>query len=251
MPAEADQQSLDVSPVLVCSIRRSGSLRAFRYALSMVRVYQVYNCLSFSAITVSPELLRGCCRSARGFARRVPRLRRLRAIEMECRPVTLDLPGPGALQCTMPSAPPLSDRALKYGRNVMATSGVIVVLAWVPEIDVEKFKPFGFEISSGGALSIWGVLCAVLVYYFASFIFDSCIDIPVWRDEQKANLVLLRRVKEGLSHNPDELSAVKSTQHTLWRLWVDLGAPTGLFIAAMTAAILRIVDLWPTGANGV
>ena len=78
----------------------------------------------------------------------------------------------------MPSAPPLSDRALKHGRNVMATSGVIVVLAWVPEIDVEKFKPFGFEISSGGALSIWGVLCAVLVYYFASFIFDSCIDIP-------------------------------------------------------------------------
>lgn len=156
----------------------------------------------------------------------------------------------------MPWSPPLSDRALKYGRNVMATSGVIVVLAWVPEIDVERFQPFGFDVSVGGALSIWGVLCAVLVYYFASFIFDSCIDIPAWRREREVDLTQLQRAfaakRDAVSG--DHASVIhnqRGLRYSRWRMWFDIGAPTAMFIAAMTAAIARIAELWPSGANGV
>ena len=47
---------------------------------------------------------------------------------------------------------PLSDRPLKYGRNVMAVSGVILALSWIPHIEVGEFSPFGLKLPEGGEI---------------------------------------------------------------------------------------------------
>lgn len=154
----------------------------------------------------------------------------------------------------MADVKPLSDRALKYGRNTMAIAGTIIVLAWVPEIEVEKFEPFGFEISAGEALPIWGVLCAVLIYYFISFMFAAWVDIPFWRHEERTNLTALRsalaekRQALGTNAETQNKAALRNTRalrFSQWRMWADVGAATVLSILAMGAGFSRIVGLWP------
>ena len=68
--------------------------------------------------------------------------------------------------------------AQKYGRNVTIAAGVILVLAWAPGIDIDSFKPLGFEFKPGskGKLSTWCLLLGVLVYYFFRFCVDARID---------------------------------------------------------------------------
>lgn len=164
----------------------------------------------------------------------------------------------------MPSAPPLSDRTLKYGRNVMATAGVVIVLAWVPEIDVGRFHPFGFDFLTGGKLSAWSVLCAVLVYYFGSFGFAAAIDIPEWHRQQAGelsrltqNLAAMRASsREGNENARQSAAASVRTQRVLrftrWRLWwLDLGLPAAMFVAALSATISRLAALWPVGDIGI
>ena len=65
----------------------------------------------------------------------------------------------------------LNDRAQKYGRNVTIAARVILVLAWAPGIDIDSFKPLGFEFKPGskGKLSTWCLLLGVLVYYYSGF----------------------------------------------------------------------------------
>ena len=83
---------------------------------------------------------------------------------------------------------PLSDRTLAHGRNVMAVAGVIVVLAWVPYIEITSFEPLGFDIKKGGELSVWGILAAVLVYYAIRFGVECLVDYTGWIDEHRNSL---------------------------------------------------------------
>lgn len=148
----------------------------------------------------------------------------------------------------MPSAPPLSDRTLKYGRNVMATSGVIVVLAWVPGIEIDRFKPFGFDFSDGGALAFWCVLFVVMFYYFISFVIGAAINIHLWMSDPGGLKV---KWAEGADKKPIigagfvRAVSLRDVRFTNWRMWFDVGTPTVMLIAAMVAAVPRIVDLWP------
>ncbi len=72
----------------------------------------------------------------------------------------------------------LQEQTHKYGRNLTAAAGVILVLAWVPGIEVSEFEPFGFVIGDvpGGELSIWCLLTGIFVYYFIRFSVSLRID---------------------------------------------------------------------------
>ena len=70
----------------------------------------------------------------------------------------------------------------------MAVAGVIMVLAWVPYIEITSFKPLGFDIKQGGELSVWGILAVVLVYYACRFGVDCWTDYSGWIDEYRGSL---------------------------------------------------------------
>jgi len=143
----------------------------------------------------------------------------------------------------------------------MATAAVINVLAWVPEIEVERFKPFGFDIAAGGALSLWGVLCAVLVYYFASFGLGVWIEIPQWRSDEHYQLSALKTdlgARANLSRTDGDgrrriTEAIRNRhglRYSRWRLGADLGVPSAMFLLALWAAISSILALWPANPPG-
>ncbi len=54
----------------------------------------------------------------------------------------------------------------KYSRNVTILSSTIIVLAWVPGISIQNFKPFGFEACRAEPW-IWIMLLIVLCFYTA------------------------------------------------------------------------------------
>ena len=62
----------------------------------------------------------------------------------------------------------------------MAAASVILVLAWVPYIEITSFKPLGFEIKEGGELSVWGILASILVYYAIRFGCECLVDYRGW-----------------------------------------------------------------------
>jgi hypothetical protein len=76
--------------------------------------------------------------------------------------------------------PPLTERTLVHGRNVMAIAGIMMVLAWVPGIEVREFHPLGFTFDDGSMLSAWCLLVGVLAYYVARFFNDWTIDLYAW-----------------------------------------------------------------------
>jgi hypothetical protein len=148
----------------------------------------------------------------------------------------------------------LSDRTLKYGRNVMVTAGTMIVLAWVPEINIEKFEPFGLIISPGSAFSIWGVLSAVLIYYFANFTFGACAEIPSRGRQRETELEhldgLLGLHRPDTGHGPEAgRRGRRQSRYGRWRIWADVGVPCVMFLAALGAAISRLAALWPTGGT--
>ncbi len=138
---------------------------------------------------------------------------------------------------------PLSDRTLKYGRNVLAVSAIILVLAYVPYIDVTTFKPLGFDLEKGGEISVWGILAAVLFYYGAQFVSGCWIEYPAW----------IRSLTPGdkAYSNPDQTAAredyvfaVKGSRRRFWGL--DLGFPVLALVAAFPTACWRMYQLCPS-----
>ena len=150
-----------------------------------------------------------------------------------------------------------SDRTLKYGRNVMATAGAMIVLAWMPEINIEKFEPFGLVISPGAAFSIWGVLCTVLIYYFANFTLGAWGDNPSWGRQREPELeqldllLGLHRPGPGPFASTPGAGGRRQWRYGRWRIGADAVAPCVMFAVALWAAILRLAELWPTGGAGV
>ncbi len=60
----------------------------------------------------------------------------------------------------------------------MAAASVILVLAYVPYIDVKSFSPLGFDFREGGELSVWAILAGVLVYYGIRFSYECWTVLP-------------------------------------------------------------------------
>jgi hypothetical protein len=123
----------------------------------------------------------------------------------------------------------------------------MVVLAWVPEVDIEKFKPFGLEVSAGSALSIWALLSCVLIYYFANFMFTSWIERRSWNLE-----VGQEHRTHGIGFDPNAVALSKAQpkiswdiKSFRWRMMADIGLPIISFFSALAAAIWSMVKLWP------
>jgi len=137
---------------------------------------------------------------------------------------------------------PLSDRPLKYGRNVMALSSVILVLAYVPYIEVSKFKPLGFDLSVGGEISIWGILGIILLYYAFQFGVAAWLDYRVWIYSNPAKFPpdnMERRPAERLSEEQ------KQRGYVLRRfIFLDVVIPTVLFLVAIIACGQEIYPLF-------
>ena len=136
---------------------------------------------------------------------------------------------------------PRDDRALKYGRNVAVVSAVMVVLAWVPDIEIERFQVFGFDFKEGGQLSVWGILCVVLLYYFVNFIFTSAVDEALW--QHKEDTKELRMLADGQGRIDIQQRAERFGKY---RRWFDLYFPIAMFMLAAIAAVWKIAEYWPS-----
>lgn len=168
------------------------------------------------------------------------------------RHAALTRPSPVLPNAVMADSPPLSDRALKYGRNVVAVSGVIIVLAWMPEIDIDRFKPFGFEFTEEGERSVWIVLLVVLGYYFVMWVIAARIDYVTWRQETEGERADLRIATKPASASLDEdeiarrpsrtatLRVLRPFRYATWRMWFDIGFPCVMFVFALVAAARSI-----------
>ncbi len=133
---------------------------------------------------------------------------------------------------------PLSDRTLAHGRNVMAAAGVILVLAYVPYIEIKSFKPLGFDFSEGGELSVWGILASVLVYYAIRSGYEYWADYAGWIDTYRGHLGV---PPSAGKYDDVNIRHVRRLNRKFWVL--DVAPPTLMFLAALVAAFQQISPL--------
>ena len=144
---------------------------------------------------------------------------------------------------------PLSDRTLKYGRNVMAVSGVILALSWIPGIEVSKFSPFGLSLPEGGEIYIWSTLGIVLIYYALQFCVAGVLDFRAWYHTNSPIFDLrvpeIAVQKEGLL--PHLAKARGHRVSVFFRfLILDVAFPAVMFLAALGATYEQVAPLvWP------
>ena len=129
---------------------------------------------------------------------------------------------------------PLSDRTLAHGRNTMAAAGVILVLAWVPGIEITDFEPLGFDISDGQELSIWFILAGLLVYYATRFGFDCWVDYSGWIDTYK---------KAANAHPTSDVFNRHARRLKAKYWFLDVAPPAIMLLAALGATFQRVVPL--------
>ena len=153
----------------------------------------------------------------------------------------------------------LQERTHKYGRNVTAAAGVILVLTWVPGIKISEFEPLGFDIGpgSGGELSIWCLLTGILVYYFCRFSVSLRIDYLANSHQIRSHYSHLQNYKnqlqQGIEHkNPEQvenakvnISGIRSDGGQVWQFYIlEVGMPFVLFVFAAYAEYVQISSLW-------
>ena len=133
---------------------------------------------------------------------------------------------------------PLSDRSLAHGRNTMAAAAVILVLAWVPDINIKKFSPLGFDFEEGGELSVWGILAIVLVYYAVRFFVDCCVDYRGWADTYGKQATPTK----GAARRSQQFN--RHIQRLRRKFWIlDVAPPALMFLAALVATYQQIAPL--------
>ncbi|MCH9018987.1 MAG: hypothetical protein IIA73_01285 [Proteobacteria bacterium] len=153
----------------------------------------------------------------------------------------------------------LQERTHKYGRNVTAAASVILVLAWVPGIEISEFEPFGFVIGDapGGELSIWCLLTGILVYYFIRFSVSLRIDYLAnsrfirgyFKDLQTYKNDLQRGIERKdpsrIKNAKKNISGKTSDRVQVWQFYIfEAGMPVALFAFAAFAAYVEIGTLW-------
>lgn len=129
--------------------------------------------------------------------------------------------------------PPLADRTLVHGRNTMAIAGVILVLAWLPGIEITKFEPFGFKFDVGSEISAWFLLFVAMIYYAARFYKDCHTDLSAWVSE------MIRY--EDFGKNSQQYLHALRLRARAWR-W-DITPPFILSVLATIAAVFEILSL--------
>ena len=120
----------------------------------------------------------------------------------------------------------------------MAVAGVIVVLAWVPYIEIRSFKPLGFDIKEGGELSVWGILAGVLVYYAIRFSADCYIDYKGWIDTYGGQV---SASPGGTARSKPFNQHVRRLRMKFW-VW-DVAPPALMFLAALGAVYQQVAPL--------
>ncbi len=135
-------------------------------------------------------------------------------------------------------AAPLADRTLAHGRNVMAAASVILVLAYVPDIEIKSFSPLGFNFNEGGELSVWGILAGILVYYAIRSGYEYWTDYSGWKDTYRKSLKIpptATRPSEEFNRHARRLNR---------KFWVlDVAPPAVMFLAALVATVQQIAPL--------
>ncbi len=123
----------------------------------------------------------------------------------------------------------------------MAASSVILVLAYVPKIEIKSFSPLGFNFNEGGELSVWGILAGILVYYAIRFGFDCWVDYSGWIDEYRNSL----SVPPGKPHIDYIFNRhARRLKRKFW--FMDVVPPALMFLAALVATVQQVVPLvWP------
>ena len=155
----------------------------------------------------------------------------------------------------------LNDRTQKYGRNLLAAGGVILVLAWVPGIDIEQFKPLVFDFSAekGSMLSVWCLLMGILVYYFIRFCVDVRIDYLKSNPTRKEEFKIWQDLKRKARKAEETKGAMRdeSTEAEIARLrpkiidarkflFLEVKLPIIVSLAAAMTAFDQILDYWPS-----
>ena len=155
----------------------------------------------------------------------------------------------------------LNDRTQKYGRNLLAAGGVILVLAWVPGIDIEQFKPLGFDFSAEkrNMLSVWWLLLGILVYYFIRFCVDVRIDYLKSNPTRKEDFEIwqglkrkARKAEETKGAMRDESREAKTAEmrpkiiDARKFLFLEVRLPIIVSLAAAMTALIQIVAYWPS-----
>lgn len=93
---------------------------------------------------------------------------------------------------------PLSERTLRYRRNLLAICFVISILVFYSEITLEDASLFGVSIQGGDANSaiiIWTIITILLLYQFIVFLIYCRIDYNTWaipiRNNHTPSLIML------------------------------------------------------------
>ena len=142
---------------------------------------------------------------------------------------------------------PVSDRTLVHGRNVMAIAGVLIVLAYVPGIEIEKFKPFGFQFDTDSLLSAWGLLAVVLFYYTTRFIVDCSVEWLPWRGtyiEDSSGVFAPRKLENVLDKSLNDPKFYKNIIRLQNRfVFWDFAPPMVMALLGFVAASIKIYGL--------
>ena len=129
----------------------------------------------------------------------------------------------------------------------MAVAGVIVVLAWVPYIELTSFKPLGFDIKKGGELSVWGILAVVLVYYAFRSAWEYYVDYRSWIDTYGARGTIMDQEADPRDFEPIRDARRVKSRRLKFKFWVlDVAPPALMFLVALVAAFQQVAPLvWP------
>ena len=117
----------------------------------------------------------------------------------------------------------------------MAAASVILVLAYLPDIEIKSFSPLGFDFNEGGELSVWGLLAGVLIYYAIRFGYECWADYTGWRD----------KYREVLADPPEVLRSeqhfARHAKRLRMRFWLlDVAPPALMFLFALVAAYQQV-----------
>ena len=139
--------------------------------------------------------------------------------------------------------PPTSPRSsqefnLVHGRNVMAAASVILVLAYVPDIEIKNFSPLGFDFNEGGELSVWGLLAGVLVYYAIRSGCEYWTDYKGWKDTYRKSLT-----NPPTSPRSSQEFNLHARRLNRKFLFLDVAPPAVMFLLALVATVQQVVPL--------
>jgi len=122
----------------------------------------------------------------------------------------------------------------------MAAAGAIMVLAWVPGIDIEAFNPLGFKIKDA-ELPVWGLLFGVLLYYTVRFTVDCITEMTNWYGYYNDGIV---NVKIKGNKALENLIARRLDTRAKW--W-DIGLPLAMAAGGIIAGGIKIFLLFIKG----